>query len=214
MKKIIILTLVLLPFIVTAQDDKAKDILKKLAKTVDSYKSLYIEYGILTENQQLQTKERQDGKVTAQKNKFKLVANKDLEVYSDGVNKWTYMKDVQEINIQKVDNSADDIFSDPVKFLTGQRKDFKYKYKGLVQEDGKTLTEIDYYPKNVKAPYSIIRLHLDENTLTPYSVKYFGKDGMLYTVRLKNYLPNVDVSDVNFTFDPSKYPNAEVIDLR
>ncbi|MDR1054636.1 MAG: outer membrane lipoprotein carrier protein LolA [Prevotellaceae bacterium] len=216
MKKLIFLLSILIPVFAFGQSEskKATDILKKLEKKVDSYKSLYIEYNILVENQQLKTQERQEGKVTAQKNKFQIVANKELEVYCDGKTKWTYMKDVQEINIQNVDSDADDIFSDPVKFLTGQRKDFKYYYKGLVQEDGKTYTEIDYYPKNIKAPYSYIRLHVNEDTLMPYSIKYHSRDGVHYTIRLKIYLPDVDVSNVNFTFDPSKYPNIEVVDLR
>ena len=124
------------------------------------------------------------------------------------------MKDIQEVNIQTVDKSGDDFLSDPVKFLTGQRKDFKYFYKGLVKEDGKTFTEIDYTPKNVKAPYSYIRLHIDEKTLTPYSLKYHGRDGVHYTIRLTNYIPNVDISVMNFVFAPSQYPDIIINDLR
>ena len=217
MRKFFILLITFAPFITWGQQydsKKATEILKKLEKKVDSFKSLHIEYGILVENQQEQIQERQEGKVTAQKSKFKLIASKGIEVYCDGKTKWTYMKDVQEVNIQDVDPEADDIFSDPVKFLTGQRKDFKYNYKGLVQEDGKTFTEIDYHPKNTKAPYHTIRLHIDEKTLTPYSIKYMGRDGTHYAVRIKSYMPDIDISNIDFTFDPSKYSDIEVVDLR
>lgn len=205
----------LVTFGLSAQDNKAKELLSKLSTKVDSYQTLYIAYSITTENKQKGVQKMEEGQVIARKNKFKLTTPK-IDIYSDGTNQWMHLKEENEVNISKVDPNADDIFSNPIKFLTGQRKDFKYKYKGEVEADGRVLTEIDYYPKDLKAPYSIIRLRLNEKSMEPYSIQYFGKEGMNYLIRLKNYMPNVSPApvDTDFVFDTTKYPDIEVIDLR
>lgn len=193
--------------------DNSKAVLSALTKEVDSYSSLYVEYNMLTENKQLNTSKRDAGKLTASKNRFKLTTG-NLEVYCDGETQWSYIKDANEVTISLADPDGDDIFSNPVKFITGQRKDFKYKYKGEVEVDGKVLTEIDYYPKDLQAPYSIIRMHLDQKKMQPHSIKYFGKDGVLFTLNLVQYKPNIPVTTTEFTFNPSGIPEIEIVDLR
>jgi hypothetical protein len=125
------------------------------------------------------------------------------------------MKEDNELVISKADAESDDIISNPVQFLTGQHKDFKYKYVDKVDEDGKIWSEINYYPKNLKTPYSYIRLHFDEQKMQPYSIFYAGKDGVNYTVRLNIYMPDVETpKDEEFVFNPAKYPDIAITDLR
>ena len=215
MYKIVLSLLILaLSAAATAQGDPSQKLLDKLGRKVKSHKNLYIEYTVIVKNKQTETNSFEDGKINAKGNRFKLIS-KSADVYCDGTTQWTYLKTDNEVIISPADADSDDVMSNPVRFLTGKRKDFKYKYVDKVEEDGKSWSEINYYPKDLKTPYSYIKLRFDEQKLQPYNIFYSGKDGVDYTVRLKTYLPDVKTSaDEEFVFDPGKYPDIVITDLR
>jgi outer membrane lipoprotein-sorting protein len=198
----------------TAQGDPSQKLLDKLAKKVKSYKNLYIEYTVIVKNKQTETSSFEDGKITSKGNRFKLTS-KSADVYCDGTTQWTYLKEDNEVMISKADSESDDMVSNPVRFLTGKRKDFKYKYTDKVEEDGEVRSEISYFPKDLNTPYSYIKLRFDEGKMQPYSIFYAGKDGVDYTVRLKTYMPDAESpKNEEFVFDPSKYHDIVITDLR
>jgi outer membrane lipoprotein-sorting protein len=201
-------------FPVFAGSQKGVDeVLDKLAETIASYKCLYLEYTLKTEDFHLETSELQDGKVMMKGSKYK-VSTKDLDLYSDGLTQWQYLKEDNEVMISLAD-SASDIITNPLGFILGDKKEFKRKLKGEVNEDGFDLLEIDFYPWDLKTPYSCIRIRIDGSRQKPYSIKYVGKDGVHYTVKIKNYSPNIDIpEDGEFIFKSSKHPGVEIVDLR
>jgi outer membrane lipoprotein-sorting protein len=211
-KVIAVLLLVLYPFISNSQKG-VTEVLDELAQTIASYKCLYFEYTIKTEDLHLNTSEMQDGKVLMKGNKYRL-STKDVELYNDGLTQWQYLKKDNEVMISLAD-STDDIVTNPLGFILGDKKEFKQKLKGEIIEDGFILLEVDFYPWNIKMPYSYIRLRIDDEKHKPYSIRYAGKDGVNYTVKIKNYTPDVDIpDDEEFVFDSSKYPDIETVDLR
>jgi outer membrane lipoprotein-sorting protein len=199
---------------VIAQSQKGvNEVLDDIAKTIASYKCLYFEYTLKTEDLHFNTSEMQDGKVLMKGDKYRL-STKNVELYNNGATQWQYLKDDNEVMISLAD-STDDIIANPIGFILGDKKEFKQKLKGDVIEDGLELLEIDFYPWNIKMPYSYIRIHIDDEKHKPYSIRYAGKDGVNYTIKIKNYTPNVDTPDDSvFVFDSSKYPDIEIVDLR
>ena len=220
MKKILTtyILLVLLGNIVLAQS-KANDprkILNAMSKKIKSYTSVSIDFSIVHEDNQNVTTNTENGRIVAKNKdfrKFKITMPKS-EIYCDGITKWLYMKDIEEINIALADFDSDDMNDNPVKFFTVDRKDMKYSYKQTITENQKQLDEIDFYPKDRNAAYSIIRLHIEKSTNHPLRIKYFGKDGNNYTINVNKITPNLTIDDKIFDFDVKKYPNAEVVDLR
>jgi outer membrane lipoprotein-sorting protein len=204
--------LVLLPFFANSQKG-VTEVLDELARTISSYKCLYFEYTLKTEDLQLNTSEMQDGKVMMKGNKYRL-STKDVELYNDGITQWQYLKEDNEVMISLSD-SVSDIVSNPLGFILGDKKEFKQKLKGEINEDGFDLLEIDFYPWDIKMPYSYIRIRIDDKKHQPYSIRYIGKDGVNYTIKIKNYTPDIELpNDEEFVFDPSKYPDIETVDLR
>jgi outer membrane lipoprotein-sorting protein len=201
-------------FPVFANSQKGVDeILDKLAETIASYKCLYFEYTLKTEDFHLDTSELQDGKALMKGNKYRL-STKDLDLYSDGLTQWQYLKEDNEVIISLADSTSD-IITNPLGFIVGDKKEFKRKLKGEVNEDGFDLLEIDFYPRDLKTPYSCIRIRIDDDRQKPHSIKYVGKDGVHYTVKIKNYTPNIEIpEDGEFIFESSKYPGIETVDLR
>jgi outer membrane lipoprotein-sorting protein len=209
---VVVLLLTLRPFSANSQRG-VTEILDELAKTIASYKCLYFEYTLKIEDLRLNTSEMQDGKVMMKSNKYRL-STKDIELYNDGTTQWQYLKEDNEVMISLSD-SASDIVTNPLGFILGDKKEFKQKLKGEVNEDGFNLLEIDFYPWDIKMPYSYIRIRIDDKNYKPYSIRYAGKDGVNYTIKIKNYTPDLEIpNDEEFVFESSKYPDIEIVDLR
>ncbi len=199
--------------VVGSAQDKAKDLLDKLSQTMNSYKSMDIKFSFTTNDEVNKTVDTKEGRVQAKGKAFKLTMD-DMEVYSNGTAKWTVMDEVEEITVQQVDPNSSDMLDNPIKFLTVNNKDFKYTYKGTVNKAGKTLEEVEFYPKDKKAAYSMVKLQVEKGSLNPYTVSYIGKDATTYTVKVTSFLPNVSIDDKLLVFDQSKYKGYEVVDLR
>jgi outer membrane lipoprotein-sorting protein len=212
-KTIIALFVMMYATVAVAAQRGVAEVLDELAATIKSYQCLYFEYTMTIADRHLHTSEMKDGKIIMKGNKFRL-STVDVDIYSDGATQWQYLKSDNELMISLADSTAD-IVSNPVGFIMGDKKDFKQLLKGEVVEDGFDLIEIDFYPWNIKMPYSCIRIRIDDRKHRPYSVKYIGKDGVDYIIKIKNYAPNIELpDDGEFVFDPSKYPDIEIVDLR
>ncbi|MDR1897466.1 MAG: outer membrane lipoprotein carrier protein LolA [Prevotellaceae bacterium] len=213
-KKYITVLFVLLSYQAFSQNDEAEKILEQLSKTMASYKCLYFEYTLKIEDVQLNTSEMKDGKALVKGKKFR-ISTKDTDLYNDGITQWQYLKQQNEVIVSLSDSTSDDVMANPIGFITGDRREFKQKLKGEVNEDGILLTEIDFYPRDIKMPYSYIRVRINEQKQQPYSIKYMGKDGVNYTIKIKSYTPNIEMpEDEEFVFEDSKYPGIETVDLR
>ena len=70
------------------------------------------------------------------------------------------------------------------------------------------------FPKNLNQPYSRIKVFIGVKSDLPEIISSIGKDGVDYTVYLKNLQLDQEINDAAFTFDPSKYKKVEVIDMR
>ncbi|MDR1554025.1 MAG: outer membrane lipoprotein carrier protein LolA [Prevotellaceae bacterium] len=217
MKKI--LTAFMLLFLsitfISAQSD-ARKILDAMTKKINSYSSVSIDFNIVHEDNQNKITDTENGRIVAKGKdfcKFKITMS-NSDIYCDGKTKWLYMKDVDEINITSADFDSEEMNDNPVKFFTIDRKDMKYSYKKTFTENQKLLDEIDFYPKDRNAAYSIIRLHIEKNTNHPLRIKYFGKDGNNYTINVDKITPNLTIDDKIFDFDTTTYPNTEIVDLR
>ncbi|MDR3245676.1 MAG: outer membrane lipoprotein carrier protein LolA [Prevotellaceae bacterium] len=213
-KKIIFIAFsIALPLFTLAQKG-VEEILKELSETISSYKCLYFEYTMKAEDVHLATSEMQDGKVLMKGNKYRLSTTKGVDLYNDGTTQWQYLKDNNEVMISLSDSTSD-VITNPLGFIMGDKKEFKQKLKGEVIEDDLNLVEIDFYPKDIKVPYSYIRVRINEKKRIPFSIKYMGKDGMNYTIKIKNYTPDIEMpKDEEFVFESSKYPDIEIVDLR
>ncbi|MDR1346923.1 MAG: outer membrane lipoprotein carrier protein LolA [Prevotellaceae bacterium] len=200
---------------ISAQGD-ARKILDAMSRKINSYTSVSIDFNIIHEDNQNRITDTENGRIVAKGKdfcKFNITMS-NSDVYCDGKTKWLYMKDVEEINITSADFDSEEMNDNPVKFFTVDRNDMKYSYKKTFIENQRELDEIDFYPKDRNAAYSIIRLHIEKATNHPLSIKYFGKDGNSYIISVDKITPNLIIDDKVFDFDTAKYPNTEIVDLR
>jgi len=218
MKNLISLLLLLCGFSMKAQQlppsEKARKILDEVSAKTKSYSTINASFTYSLENKASKVNEKQSGNLTLKGQKFKLsLANQ--EVMSDGKTVWIYMKESNEVQIKTVEdfNAESDI--NPTKIFTVYEQGFKFDFVKEATVNGKTISTVDLLPQDPKKKnYSRVRLEIDKTTRQIVSTKSFGKDGNVYTLNITKFATNGTFDDKQFSFDKSKFPGVEIVDLR
>lgn len=192
-------------------DPKALEILDAMSqkyKTTPMFEA-NISYTMINDVEKI--REEYKGKITVKGNKFRL-AMPEQEVINNGTTLWTYLPDAKEVNIDNYDPSSDDV--NPSKIYDIYKKGFKYLYLKDETEGGVPVDVVDLVPEKKDAQYFKIRMNISKKDKSIQSWTMFDKGGNRYTYTINKFNPNVKVDDSFFTFDTSKYPGVEVIDLR
>jgi chaperone LolA len=186
----------------TQNDPEAKKILDLVSAKFKTYKSPQATFTYKVENAQGKTLSTKKGTVTMKGNKFKVVMD-GMEIYSDGKTTWNYDKSSNEVTVNTVDASGTSMT--PQKLLTNfYDKDF---YNKAVQE-------IELTPTDKTRPFHKVYLWVDKGTNSIYSARFLEKTGGRYSYTINSLKPNATVGDGDFTFDKTKHPGVEVVDLQ
>jgi len=224
MKKVIVFSIL---SIITSQcfaqkDAAAKAILNKVSEKYRQYDVVKTDFDFILDNPQAKVKETRNGTLLAKSkaNKFKVTiyaagqsskADIEQEVISDGKTQWTYLKKDNEVQVNNVDNSGTGV--NPAQIFTIYEHGYKYLYNGEVKIGGKLYQEIDLSPEEEKQFFKV-RLEIDKAKKQIYSALIFDKNGNRYTYVLRSFVPNIQVPDNTFSFDPKMHKGVEVVDLR
>ena len=216
MKKVLIFLLVSLNLVAFAQDKqtdkKAEQILKRVSNKYKAYKSVKATFVITIEKPQDNNSEAQQGTIYLKGKKYKLqIAGQD--VISDGMTRWTYVKDANEIQIdhQKTDENA----ITPTNVFTMYEKGFLFKFTGEEKQNGMVYQLVELVPVDPKKK-NITKVKLKINKKDDFiaNAKIFDRNGTVQTINVDKFTPNAIKDDNIFTFNAKDYPGAEVIDLR
>ena len=192
-------------------DQKAKEVLDAMSakyKKIPAYKASITSAMI---NEVDGINEEFGGDITVMGDMYKLALEEQV-VINNGNTVWTYLPDVNEVNIDTYDPDEDEI--SPSKIYTAYQSGYKYLYVGDESCSGGTCAVIDLVPNDKDAQFFKIKLFIDKSDYSLKSWTMFDKTGNKYKYSIKNFNSNINIKPSFFTFDASKYPNVEVIDLR
>ncbi|MBN1414185.1 MAG: outer membrane lipoprotein carrier protein LolA [Bacteroidales bacterium] len=210
------LILLLLPFslqLTAQQDPVAREILDRVAAKTKQYQSIQADFTLIVVDRKEDNKNTSNGNIIIKGNKYRIVSA-GTTVYFDGKSMWTYVQDHNEVTITEPDSQDDHFLNNPASVFALYESDFKYQYRGETTVEGTLMHEIDLFPENLNQPYSRIKLFIAKNTEQLAIISSIGKDGINYSVFLKNILTNKDFDDSMFTFDPAKYKKITIVDMR
>jgi outer membrane lipoprotein carrier protein len=215
MKKFFILFAILnLAYVAFAQqsDPDAKKILDAVSAKFKTYKTVQATFTYKVENASGKVLSAKKGSVSMKGNMYR-VSIVGQEIFSDGVNVWTYDKSSNEVTITKLDAGSSSIT--PQKLFTNfYDKDFLYKLNGETRQGGKTIQEIEMTPNDKSRSFHKVYVYVDKATTSIASTKVLEKTGSRYSYTVNNMKTNINIADSQFVFDKSKYPGVEVVDLR
>ena len=188
---------------------KAKEILDKAAATFKAYPAAEINFKLTMENPDEGINETHQGKAWMKGNLYKLNLM-DVENYYDGKNIYTYMPEVEEVNIKNPNEEEEELLN-PTTLFDIHNQGFEQK---LVNISG-NIAYIELFPTNTDRNFTKIGIWVNPATSSIQKVTSFGKDGNNVTIMLKNIKQlSPAPADTFFKFDTTKHPNVEVIDLR
>lgn len=190
-----------------------KDVVNSFSAKMQSLTSLSAKFSFTLENLKEKISDTHEGDIIVKGKKYNLELM-GMDAFYDGVTKWQYNKDANEVTISKPTVLEGGFFDDPTKLFKDYEKNFKSKFIGEKIEKGRNIYELELYPIDLKTPYSKLNLKFDKKTLEPVEIRYQGKDGNNYIIKVKVFRSNVPVRDERFTFDPKKHKGIEIIDMR
>lgn len=192
-------------------DARAQEILKGVSAKYKSFSSLEADFTLTLDNPTENIKDTQKGKVALKGNKY-WVEIGGQTIVSDGKTVWTYLKDANEVQITEATNDKDAIT--PTNIFTVYERGFKSRFVEEKTINGKVIQIIELVPEDAKKPFFKVQLNIDKAKKMIQSAKLFDKNGNHYIYTLDNITPNAVASENIFTFNTSKYPKIEVVDLR
>ncbi|MGL5681469.1 MAG: LolA family protein [Marinifilaceae bacterium] len=207
--KFIFTTLILLStFNVWAQED-AKALLDKAAKKIKDYKAIEILFDVTMENKEENINESHSGKAYMKGNLYRLNLM-GVESYFDGKAIYSYMPDIEEVNIKDPSEDEEE-FLNPTTIFEIHNQGFKQN----IQKKEGNIAYIDLIPEKDDKSFSKLVIKLNTATNTIEQVTSYGKDNNNVHIKIKSLQEMTPIpADGFFKFDKAKFPNVEVIDLR
>lgn len=188
---------------------QAKEILDKAAGKFKAYPAAEVDFTLQMDNQAEDIHENHQGKAYIKGHLYKLNLM-EVENYYDGKYIYTYMPEVEEVNI-KNPNDEEEAFLNPVTLFDIHNKGFTQKL--VSQKEGTAYIEL--FPTAKDKNFAKIGIWVKTATSSIQKVTSFGKDGNNVTVTILSVKQPADLpADSFFKFDPAQHPGVEVIDLR
>lgn len=195
------------------QDPAAGQVLERVAQKTQSMKSIQADFELVVEDRKEKTKMTSAGNLLARQNKYR-ISSQESTVFFDGTTMWTYLSASNEVTITQPEVRSGDFMSNPASFFTSYKRDFKYRYVRETVISGSRCHEIDLFPNNLNQPYSRIKVFVGVSSDLPEIISSIGKDGVDFTVTLKNVVLDRTISEEAFKFDAARYKKVEIVDMR
>ena len=196
----------------TPKDPKAKAVLDKLSKKTKSYSTIAADFAYNLSNEGEGLDETQKGNIQIKGDKY-IATLGNQKIISNGKNVWTYLMDVEEVQLTEVSEDDESSIMNPKTLFTLYENGFKYAHKGTETEGGKTLDVINLYPTDPgEKPYHTVIMRIEQEKTQIHSITIKMKDGNTFSYTLTNFKPNQTMPDSQFNFTVPE--DAELIDLR
>jgi outer membrane lipoprotein-sorting protein len=206
---------IIIAFCVNAQDNlKAREILEQVSNKTRSFNNISAQFVFTMKNEELDINEENEGTIKIEGKKYVIdLPAIGARVISDGSTVWNYMKDVNQVTISDQKDQNDELM-DFSSIFSIYEKDFKSTFTGEKNERNKILYQIEMYPGKKEYDISKIILYIDKASMMIDSADFYGTDGNLYSIEVKNMETNLNLPDSFFVFNASEYNDIEVIDFR
>lgn len=188
------------------QDKRAEAILDQMSKKYQNMKTFSATFTYGADGGRATR-----GAITTSGIKFKLnMAGQ--EITNNGKEIYTFMSDVNEVNITNFDPGEDNMFS-PSKIYSIYKKGYKYSFKGESKVGNQVFETVELIPTK-KGNVSKVEIKVNKKDKSIKSWKIWDERGRATNFNITKFTPNVSAPASLFTFDSKKHPGVEVVDLR
>ena len=209
--------LIVLSFFTTVsysqQDNRADKYLQAVSDQFDLKKAYVIHMDYIREDLMQETSAEGEGVVWMKGLKYKIMLDEYI-VYYNGDKLYSQNTETEEVYVSVPDpDEPGYLQAVPIRIIKSYEQDFNYMYIGNTPLLGKTLIEIQLYPKDISGPYSMLKMFVNPNSQKLEVMQLKHKEGILYTMILSEMKVDQTLEESIFEFDPSAFPNTEIIEL-
>ena len=151
-----------------------------------------------------------NGNFTMKENKF-ILNTEEMNVYFDGKTQSAYMTSVNEVSITNP-TEKELAETNPLAVLSA------YKNKSVIKfakkNPSKTVHAIELTPKDQNSTLKKILVNVNKSNNYPLFVQLTDKKGAISTLTLSQFKTGLKIMDASFVFNPKKYKDIEINDLR
>jgi outer membrane lipoprotein-sorting protein len=195
------------------QDSRAVKYLQSVSDQFDLNKGYVIHMDYIREDLMQETSAEGEGIIWMKGMKYKIVLDEYI-VYYNGDKLYSQNTENEEVYVSVPDpDQPGYLQAVPIKIIKSYDQDFNYMLMGKTPILGKELIEIQLYPKDRSGPYSMLKMFINPNSQKLEVIQLKHKEGILYTMILSQIKEDRTIADSTFEFDPSAYPNTEIIEL-
>lgn len=209
-KAILFIFSIIISLGVSSQSKKAEEIIEEITTKTQSYSSVEVEFTFTYEDPSSGDEVSEPGKLIISGDRYIL----DIEgqtVICDGTTIWTYIEDAWEVQINSIEDDDDAIT--PSKLLTAYSDEYKAKLDKEFKRDGVNYQRIELKPAEGKKWEKLeVLVNADKEEISEITIH--DKNGGKMHYKIDKFTPEVPVNDDDFTFDPEKHPDVEVVDMR
>lgn len=194
---------------IAQKDPAAKTVLDAMSDKYQKIPAFRAEFSYTMEDDGDDIDEGFKGTILVRGEKYKLIMD-EQEITFDGTDVYTYLKEENEMTISSYDPEEEEISLSNVFdiYKTG----FKYVY--TESKANGTIDVVDLVPEDREKDYFKIRMEIKAGSSELKSFKVFDKSGSRYLYKVLTFSEDSSITEQQFVFDKSKYPNAEIIDFR
>jgi len=191
-------------------DAQARKILEGVSQKAKSFKNMKYEFNYRMVDKAHKIDNTLLGSIIVQGEMYNLNFM-GRNVISDGQTIWAHDAEAEEIQISKRDANNDPLSF--LKLLTSFDKEYKAKLIKTEKVGAKEFYIIDLTPIKAKS-YFKVRLKIDKAGSTVQQATIYEKDNVEYILTVVKLTTNLTLPANTFKFNPSAYPNADIIDNR
>lgn len=208
-KQLIILLIISMVGTAQAQNNSQK-ILDELANRTNAAKNIQVGFSYEMENTEADIHEATEGSLVVSGNKY-LLKIAGQEIICDGKTIWTYIADADEVQINEVDE--EESFS-PTKLLSSYTDDYDASLEKEYSENGRKYYLMKLKPKDKDSGFDYVHLKIEKEKMQLAAFILYDFDNNVFSYIIKEYLTDIALEENAFTFDETKYPDVDVIDMR
>jgi outer membrane lipoprotein-sorting protein len=196
------LLLLCLSFSVYAQSNKAVSLIDGMQKKYKAMGSFSANFTYQTDGAATMS-----GSITVKGTKFRL-KTAGQEIFNNGKEVATYIKEINEVNISSFDPSEGDL--NPAKIYSFDKKAYKIALKG--ESAGVSTVELSPVAKGTQVKSITLKINSKDLSVNDWTI--LNKAGKKQYFKVAKLNPKVNADDKLFTFDKKAFPGVEVNDLR
>jgi len=205
MKKLVLFLTVLFLSISTfsQNSNEAKSLLDEVAKKVETYENIYIEFNHKFDNSEAEIHQETRGSVTLKGDLYHLNYMGTEQLF-DGNKVYLIIHEDEEVIIQKPSENEEETLT-PSKMFSFYKNGYTYKMGELKNIKGIKIQYVKLTPIDSNSEITSVLVGIDIKTKHIYNVIETGANSTITTLEVRTFKTNQPISEKLFIFDTSKY---------